>query len=833
MFRFVSFLKFFGWSFILLCSGTVFIITSFYLYLTPSLPDTEQLKSIQFQTPLRIYSQDKKRIAEFGEKRRTPINIEQVPEKFIQAFIAAEDDRFFEHFGIDLKALARASGQLISTGRIQSGGSTITMQVAKNFFLSREKTFIRKFNEIFLALQIEQNLSKREILELYLNKIYLGNRAYGIHAAAQVYYGKAIDALNLAQMAMIAGLPKAPSSYNPLANPERAKIRRNWILNRMLELSMITPLEHQQAYQAPISASFHNEISELSASYAAEMARQEIIDQYGSDAYTSGMKVYLTLDSTMQEAANKAVIQGLESYDQRHGYRGPLQHIPEILLQDRSAALEQLNKLKLPQHHEAAIISELSDQSARILLKDGTEGNLDLKHAEWASAFITINRTGPKPQSLKELFKVGSVIEVERLDDFSNEYRLTQTPQAQAALISMSPQDGAIKAIVGGYDFSLSHYNRATQAKRQPGSNFKPFIYLAALENGATASTLINDAPIVFDDDNLEATWRPENSSGRFYGPTRLRQALYNSRNLVSIRLLKEIGVTKALGTAARFGFNPAELPRNLSLALGNASLTPLDVANGYSRLANGGYYIESYIIERIEDYEGKLIYQATPSIVCPECPILAETSIPAEDAESAQEIRDEASTLMVSPELAESTEKGRKLVTQKRPARKIADERAIFILHSMLKDVINKGTGRRALALNRNDLAGKTGTTNEQKDAWFSGFNTQLQTTVWVGFDQPVSLGSREYGASAALPIWMDFMAVALQDQPPAHMLQPEGIVTARIDKETGKIVQPGTPNSMFEIYRKEYVPTERLENSNSNSKTENNHTLSPEDIY
>lgn len=827
MFRFVSFLKFFAWSFFLLCSGSIFIITSFYLYLTPSLPDTEQLKTIQFQTPLRIYSQDRKRIAEFGEKRRTPINIDQVPEKFIQAFIAAEDDRFFEHFGIDLKALARASTQLISTGRIQSGGSTITMQVAKNFFLSREKTFIRKFNEIFLALQIEQNLSKPEILELYLNKIYLGNRAYGIHAAAQVYYGKSIDSLNLAQMAMIAGLPKAPSSFNPLANPERAKIRRNWILNRMLELGMISAADHQAAYQAPVSASFHNEISELSAPYAAEMARQEIINRFGSDAYDSGMKVYLTIDSTMQNAANLAVINGLESYDQRHGYRGPLLHISENQLADRSATLQQLNKLKLPLHHEAAVITQVENQRASLLLKDGSEGILELSQADWASAFITINRTGPKPESLKELFTTGSVIEVERLASDSAEYRLTQTPQAQAALISMSPENGAIKAIVGGYDFSLSHYNRATQAKRQPGSSFKPFIYLSALENGATASTLINDAPIVFDDSNLEATWRPENSSGKFYGPTRLRQALYNSRNLVSIRLLQDMGVNKALETAARFGFNKNELPRNLSLALGNASITPLDLANGYSRLANGGYFIEPYIIDHIEDYEGNIIYQSSPKIACRNC---SETTSLPEESISAQE------NIETTPQAQETTESltpTGSTASTPRYAEKIADERTVFILHSMLKDVISQGTGRKAMALGRNDLAGKTGTTNDQKDAWFSGFNTRLQTTVWVGFDQPVSLGSREYGASAALPIWMDFMEVALKNQPPAHMPQPEGIVTARIDMETGKVVQPGTPNSMFEIYRKDNVPTPELNEPVINGGHQTRETLSPEDIF
>jgi penicillin-binding protein 1A len=828
MFRFVSFLKFFTWSFILLCSGVAFVATSFYLYLTPTLPDTEQLKTVQLQTPLRIYSQDKKRIAEFGEKRRTPVNIDHVPEKFIQAFIAAEDDRFFEHFGIDITALARATSQLITTGRIQTGGSTITMQVAKNFFLSREKTFIRKFNEIFLALQIEQNLTKREILELYLNKIYLGNRAYGIQAAAQVYYGKSIENLSLAQMAMIAGLPKAPSSYNPLANPERAKIRRNWILGRMMELGMISDQDYKTAYSAPISASFHNEISELSAPYAAEMARQEIIRQFGSDAYTSGMNVYLSIDSTLQTAANQAIIKGLESYDQRHGYRGALAHINEAQLKDPASAIEQLNKLKLPQHHDAAVITRLEDEHAALLLKNGSTGRLSLDNAKWAKAFITINKTGPEPRSLKELFKVGSVIEVTRNNPDDADFSLTQTPQAQAALISMSPTDGAIKSIVGGYDFYLSHYNRATQAKRQPGSSFKPFIYLAALENGATASTMINDAPIVFDDNNLEATWRPENSSGQFYGPTRLRQALYNSRNLVSIRLLQNIGVNNALDTAARFGFNPAELPRNLSLALGNAAITPLDLANGYSRLANGGFFVEPYIIDRIEGYDGELLFQASPKIACHDCK--------EDNADNNQALQTEnaapdssASTAETNTEITAQSSSN----TQTTIARRIADERAIYILHSMLKDVISKGTGRKALALGRHDLAGKTGTTNDQKDAWFSGFNTQLQTTVWVGFDQPVSLGAREYGASAALPIWMDFMEVALNGTPPSHMPQPEGIVTARIDQATGKIVQPGTPNSMFEIYRKEYVPAQQVNETRSSTTGNNQETLSPEDIY
>ena len=812
MFRFVSFLKFLGWSFLLSCSGALFIIASFFLYLTPNLPDTEQLKSVQFQTPLRIYSQDKKRIAEFGEKRRTPVNIDKIPAQFIDAFIAAEDDGFFEHFGIDPKALVRAASQLIATGRIQSGGSTITMQVAKNFFLSREKTFIRKFNEIFLALQIEQNLNKYEILELYLNKIYLGNRSYGIHAAAQVYYGKQIQELSLAQMTMIAGLPKAPSSYNPLANPERAKIRRNWILNRMLELGMITSAEHLTAYLSPITASYHDEVSELYAPYIAEMARQEIIENFGTEAYTSGMKVYLTVNSKLQEAANDAVKKGLEDYDQRHGYRGPIKQIPEEQLQDLDKVLEQINKIKLPQHHASAVIIEIDDSNAKLLLNDGHEGVLNINQANWAKQYINVNRTGPTPTSLNELFKVGSVVEVRKLKTSDTNYELTQTPEAQSALISISPSNGAIKALVGGYDFSLSHYNRATQAKRQPGSNFKPFIYLSALENGTTASTLINDAPIVFDDKNLEATWRPENSSGKFYGPTRIRQALYNSRNLVSIRLLQETGVSNALETAKRFGFNRADLPRDLSLALGNASLTPLTLATGYSKIANGGYDVDTFLIDRIEDYEGNVIFKSLPKTACPEC----------------QEERPEDTFISEANDNIDIAE-------PKAPpiAKRIADERDIYIIHSMLKDVITLGTGRRARSLNRTDLAGKTGTTNDQKDAWFSGFNTKIQTTVWVGFDQPSSLGRREYGASTALPIWLDFMAVALKGQPSAHMLQPEGIVTARIDKETGKIAPSGAANSMFEIYKAENAPTERATESPSSSNLDSIYTISPEDIY
>jgi penicillin-binding protein 1A len=780
-------------------------MASFYLYLTPTLPNANQLKTTQLQTPLRIFSQDKKRIAEFGEKRRTPVNIHSTPPNMINAFVAAEDNRFFEHFGIDIKGLARAATQLARTGRIQSGGSTITMQVAKNFFLSREKTFIRKFNEIFLALQIEQTLTKDEILELYLNKIYLGNRAYGIQAAAQVYYGKDIHQLDLAQLAMIAGLPKAPSKYNPLANPERAKLRRNWILDRMLDLEMIDNTQHQTAHDAVITASYHGGKTELYAPYVAEMARREIVKKYGANAYTSGMKVYLTIDSKLQAAASTAVKKGLESYDRRHGYRGPIKNISNTLAENRDSVLSALRDTKTPNHHQVAVVLSFKDNTAKLLMRDNTEKTLFFEQAQWARAFETIDKRGPKAKSIVDILNVGDIVQISTRthtedEQTSETVHLTQTPEAQGALVSLSPKDGAIKALVGGYDFGISHYNRAIQAKRQPGSNFKAFIYLAALENGATASTLINDAPIVFEDKNLEAAWRPENSSGKFYGPTRIRKALYNSRNLVSIRLLKETGVRKTLNTVEKFGFNKKQLPRDLSLALGSAALPPMSIASGYSMIANGGFKIEPHLIERIEDHEGKVIYRPKHPSVCQQCPTPFEATTD----------------------------------TLHTPAQRIADERAIYILHSMLKDVIKKGTGRRALKLKRNDLAGKTGTTNDQKDAWFSGFNTELETSVWVGFDQPKTLGRREYGAKAALPIWSDYMAVALKDQPEAHLPQPDGLVTVRIDKNTGQPASPGTKNAMFEIFREEFAPksnTVKLNNPATPSTREQ--TLSPEDIF
>lgn len=804
MFRIVRLSTFLAWCGATALCGTALLLASFYLYLAPTLPSAEKLKTTQLQTPLRIYTADNKKIAEFGEKRRTPVSMDEVPDTFINAFIAAEDNRFFEHGGIDFKGLARATGQLISTGQIVSGGSTITMQVAKNFFLSRERTFIRKFNEIFLALQIENALSKNDILELYLNKIYLGNRAYGIHAAAQVYYGKQIDQLSIAEMAMIAGLPKAPSRYNPLANAERALIRRNWILDRMSELGMITGEQYATAINAPITAIYHGGSVDLAAPYLAEMARLETIQRFGNEAYTSGLSVYLTIHSEHQAAANRAVKSGLDNYDKRHGYRGPINQLSEEQLANTSFVKDLLRNTKVASQHRAAVITKIEPELATVVFGNGETGHLKLEDAKWAAPFITVNRVGNAPESLLDAFNIGDVIELSEETDGTGVKRwaLAQTPEVQGALVSLSPKDGAIQALVGGYDFKLSHYNRATQAKRQPGSNFKPFIYLAALEHGNTAATLINDAPIVFDDKNLEAVWRPENSSGKFYGPTRLRQALYNSRNLVSIRLLKRLGIKKAVSVIRKFGFDPNSLPKDLSLALGSAGITPMEIAAGYSMLANGGHYIEPYLVARIENSFGEVIYRANPYTVCDPCEL--ETT---EDSKQDQ---------------------------NPRPAPRIANQQAMYILHSMLKDVITKGTGRRALVLKRDDLAGKTGTTNDQKDAWFSGFNTELQTSVWVGFDNPRTLGRREYGARAALPIWIDYMKVALQGKESAHMARPEGIITARINPKTGNLAQPGDSGAIFELFRREYAPSilsTPYERDSQNN--ENKPALAPEDIF
>ncbi|BBB28311.1 penicillin-binding protein 1A [Neptunomonas japonica] len=783
-FRFALILAFIG-----LILGAAAVI-GLYQHFAPTLPNVETLRDIKFQTPLKVLSSDGKLIAEFGEKKRTPITYEKIPETFVQALQSAEDSRFFEHYGIDLIGLSRAAYQLVSTGKIKSGGSTITMQVAKNFFLTRERTFERKFSEIFLALKIEQSLSKQEIFELYVNKIYLGHRSYGIQAAANVYYGKNIDELSLPQLAMIAGLPKAPSTFNPITNPTRAIERRNWILGRMHSLSYISLEESKEAQQAPVTAKYHTTEIELYAPYIAEMVRSELYGQYGDELYTDGFTVYTTLNSKMQSAANTAVRNGLVNYVKRHGYRGPeKQHnIADLSPEEVTTLLKKETSFA---QLEPAIILNVDKKSATAQRKNGEVVTLPWEGLKWAKKFKTVNYAGPMPKNAAKIVQTGDLVRILNTGEY---WELSQVPKAQGALISMTPQSGAIRSLVGGFSFTHNKFNRATQAHRQPGSNFKPFIYAAAMENGFTPASIINDAPVVLQDKGLDGNWRPQNSSKKFSGPTRLRVGLYKSRNLVSIRLLRSLGFNKGIEYLSRFGFDPKKLPANLSLALGSADVTPLELVTGYAALANGGYKVEPYFIDRINDQYGQTIFTTNTPIVCHDC--------------SAHTNENKAA----DPTAASTTN----------IASRIMDKRTNFLLYSIMQDVIRRGTGTRAKVLNRSDLAGKTGTTNEQKDAWFTGFNNKLVTTSWVGYDQPAPLGRSEFGGTAALPIWVDFMREALADTPEAPIPRPNGIVQVRIHSSTGLRASSKQSNTLYEYFKAEQTPHQGVaENASSNGQS------------
>ncbi|MGB0449725.1 MAG: penicillin-binding protein 1A, partial [Porticoccaceae bacterium] len=787
--------------------------TCLYLYLSPKLPSVEELKEIELQIPLRIYSQDLKVIAEFGEKKRTPVSFDEIPQPMIDAFLAAEDDSFFEHRGIVVSGLLRAAVELVTTGSIRSGGSTITMQVARNFFLSNRQEFTRKFNEILLAFKIEEELTKEEILSLYTNKIYMGNRAYGVGAAAHVYYGKDLDELSLAQIAMIAGLPKAPSTYNPIANPQRALLRRNWILGRMLLLENISKQQYQVAVAEQDNASYHGSISELDAAYIAEMVRQDVISKFGLKAYTEGYSAITTIDSRMQKSAVKALQSGIMAYDKRHGYRGPEQ---TALPEEEWQAV--LGKAPVYGSLEPVIVSEVAEDHLTLLNRKG-----ELEDLNWVDGlkglrlFKTINARTAPIQGASEVFNRGDLIRVIR--SANNRLQLAQVPEVQAALIALSPQDSAIRSLVGGFDFRHSRFNRVTQALRQPGSNFKPFIYTTALDNGFTAASVINDAPVVFNDKNLEDMWRPENDGGKFYGPTRLREALYRSRNMVSIRLLRRMGIDRTLEGLQRFGFDTGEMPLDLSLALGSHAMTPLKVASAYNIIANGGYRVEPYLLATVIDRDGNIVYRATPATVCENCDTV-DSQLPKEPFSNTvdevdlqlEELLDELARESLPEEEQESFElikrTLKKLPEADNPvAPRVIDEQTAYIIDSMLKDVILRGTGRKAKVLKRSDLAGKTGTTNGPRDAWFSGYSPQLTVSTWVGFDDNSLIGRNEYGGSAALPIWIDFVREALDGKADINRPQPDGMLMVKIDAKTGKRVDP-KQTGIFEFFKAENVP-------------------------
>ena len=833
------------WSTLLGAGSLTLLLAALFLYLNPQLPEVETLRDIHFQTPLRVYSEDGKLIGEFGEKRRTPIDYDDIPQHFIDAILAAEDDQFYSHAGVDIPGLARASLQLLASGNIQSGGSTITMQVARNFFLSRRQTFARKFNEILLALKIERSLTKAEILELYVNVIFLGNRAYGIYAASEVYYGKPIQQLTLAQQAMIAGLPKAPSIFNPIVNPERALTRRNWILGRMHKLELISTDDYSNAINEPVTAKVHASPIELDAPYVAEMARSHAVEKFGQKAYTEGYRVYTTIQSDLQASAQNALVKGLLTYDSRHGYRGaeanwynkpeapvlqvdPIAHLNQAQTVSEETQQQWVNDLKsVPTYHALlpAVVTAIDpENNVSFLLGNNTRAQLFWEQGlNQTRQYITESRRSAPYKSATDFLNIGDLIRV--TFDESNGWQLSQIPAAQSALVALNSENGAIISLTGGFDFRYSNFNRATQALRQPGSNFKPFIYTAALENGLTPASIINDAPIVFDDAELETTWRPENDSGKFYGPTRLRRALFLSRNLVSIRVLRQIGVERAINTLEKFGFKKEELPRDLSLSLGSHAVTPLDVAKGYAVFANGGYAVEPFFVSRIDNNSGETLYRATPLTACKDCETLANPERAREtDTPSLATSNDEVFVKLGEEDSAflkphfdlnfEAKQLSGTLTAADYPrAPKVLDDRVNFIINDMLQDVITRGTGRKARALERSDLAGKTGTTNGPTDAWFSGYHPKIVATTWVGFDQNTKLGRNEYGGSAALPIWIDFMRDALKSVSEYKFSQPEGVVMVKIDPETGARAKPGDLDAIFEIFREENLPEEPTE--------------------
>ena len=788
-------------------------LVSLYYYVKSDIPSVQVLKDVQLQTPMQVFSKDGLLINQFGEKRRIPVTIEEIPQPLINAILATEDNRFYDHIGIDPIGILRSALVLISTGEKKQGASTITMQLARNFFLTREKAYIRKVKEIFIALHIENLLTKDEILALYLNKIELGNRAFGIGAAAQVYYGKQLNELTLAQMAMIAGLPKAPSALNPIKNPVRAKARRNVVLRRMLDEGYISQADYNQSSQEPITAKFHGAEIDLYAPYISEMVRAEMVARYGYEkAYNTGFKVYTSVESDVQAAAQKALVDNLHAYDMRHGYRGPEQQLWDFETQPALSSSEILAKLEpvkeIAPLLTAAVLS-VGEQTATVLLKSGEQVTLDWDNLKWARKYITRYRQGFPPKTAADILNPGEQIWLRKNDDGS--YLLSQLPEASSALVSLDPNDGRIKAIVGGYSFEQSQYNRAVQAKRQVGSNIKPFIYSAALNNGYTLASILNDAPINQWDKSLGVAWRPKNSPAVYNGPIRIRRALAQSKNVISVRLLRGVGLQRTADHLLKFGFQNNDINRSESLALGSASITPLELARGMSTFANGGHLITPYFINEIQDSAGNVLFKTKPLLACdPVTPQLTMTQFESTTGLNTSQTANHCAPRIIS----------------KQNAFLIADamNSAIWGGGSWAHKTGWSGTGWRAQVLDRRDLSGKTGTTNDSVDTWFSGFNRNVMTSVWVGFDNPgnplgrstynnnmdnTQISGAESGAKTAQPAWIDFMRVALKDKPEAPIEPPEGLVSVRIDLATGLLSQKNDYTSRFEYFEKGTSPT------------------------
>ncbi len=748
-----------------LSSGSTMVAMAAYLYLAPLLPAAETYRDVQLETPLRIYTADGRLIDEIGN-RRNPIRSEDIPQNLKDAVIATEDLRFYSHPGVDVQSLMRGFYGFLS-GNDLGGGSTLNMQLANTLSFDSDNVYLRKLKTIPFALQIQRELSKEEILTLYLNTIYFGAGADGIGAAAFVYYGKEVSELTLAESAMMVSVLPCPSVCNPLTAPERAKQRRETRLRNMLRQNMITQAEFDQANAEPVTAQRHNRNIAVPAPYVAEMVRQTLYEEFGEETYSRGFEVITSIDGDLQLTANRALVDGLERYyDRRHGYRGPTTNYPADETDPFGTWLEHLAPIPTYGNQQPAIVTEVQERSFTALLKTGDTINVPWEGIDWAYAFRSRNEAWPPPSTASDVVTEGDFIRVKRVDD---SWQLGQVPDIQGALVSMSPANGSVLSLVGGYDFRWNQVNRVLTA-RPPGSNFKPFVYGAALENGYSASSIVNDAPFTRGD------YRPNNYENNFLGPITLRHALRESRNVPTVRLYDELGSDKVLAFANKFGFQTRNFPDNdLTVALGSQDVQPLEIVTAYSVIANGGYKVDPWFIKEIRSVSEGVLYRATPAVVC-------ESACENMNGESGEEAY---------------------------PAPRIIDPRVAFIMNSMLRSVVEEGSGNRVQReIGRGDLMGKTGTTNGPQELWFSGFNKDIATTVFVGFDQPEPLGEREQGATVAVPIWIDFMKAALEGKAENTMSRPDGIVDRLIDKNTGQLATPGDPNSVFEYFRVENAP-------------------------
>ena len=770
-----------------------------YVYLEPTLPSVDAMKNNELAVPLRVYTKSGDLIAQIGEQRRNPVKYEQIPENVKNAFIAAEDDQFFDHHGFDWKGILRALFVNVTSGQRQ-GGSTITMQAARSAFITQEQTIRRKLQEIFVTQRLENHFSKQEILALYLNVIFFGQRSYGVAAAAETYFGKQLDDLTLGEAATLARVPQWPSRYNPISDPGGATERRAYVLRRMLELGFVDAAAADLASKEVVRAKAHRALADVEAPYVAEMARLYVRDKFGEKALEAGYKVYTTLDGRLQNAANLAVRMGLVDHDRRHGWRGAQNRVELTGGEDVDGLDVLLDEFGNVGNLRPALVISVAERKAEIFVKGRGMSSIEWAGMSWAKRRMSDVAIGPEPKTATEILARGDVVYVfhEKPDAPAE---LAQVPEAESALVALDPNNGAILSLVGGFDYfsrGLGKFNRATMAKRQPGSGFKPFMYAAAMAGDLTAATMILDAPIIMDDPNLEEVWRPKNSGGGFRGPMRLREALVQSRNLVSIRLLQQLGVRPVIDYVQNFGFAKQQLPNNLTLALGSMGATPLEVTTGFAVFANAGHKIEPFYIDRVEGPAGQIIYTAEPAAVCAECAQPIDAVSAAERANAA-----EVSATYVPPTPVPAAA----LRTQ--PAPRVISPQVSFLMNDIMRDVITRGTGRRALALGRSDLRGKTGTTNENVDTWFNGFNDNLVASVWVGYDDNRPLGDGEEGARTAVPIWVDYMREALRGVPQKPRSIPEGIVEMKINAATGGR-KDADLDPLFEYFRIDALPTD-----------------------